>query len=532
MHRSLAVLAGMALAVVAAAVPAQAAPAAGFDLKLKEVTLAPGGSQGDVGILTSARPATVTGASASMEITGDIGNVLLAGNLTPGPCDQTLLKTLGCQIDDLALPAGPKGASFVAGGIVAGPDVVPGATGTLTVTFKADGIAPITRSVRIRVGAPVDLTAGPTADLSAAPGSAFALPLTVSNSGTSTVDGAAMLFTAQDAYESTSNFKNCRYDGGRLTACSFDQTLEPGASYRIVLPERLRHDTYAPDSRYATASWRTAAEFADLDAFLTSGSYKGLGKPGSGAVLSLVRVATAKAQAVQSDPNVGDNSTTITVKTLGKNGLNLVAVGARLTGKAGSTVIAKVGVRNAGPAALDMTNQYHTVLLAVDIPAGSDAASIPRDCAPKINGRLDIQISGGTLGYREYWCQTNQKLAVGQTQIFPIGLRITKVIASATGAIEINKKDSGWDPYYFTDRPKTDNKSAIVLNAPGKPSGGGSGGNGGSDDGNGSGDNGDGGGLPITGPRSLAIGGSGLLVLLAGAGAVLLVRRRRTRFEV
>ena len=530
MHRLLAALAGTALAVLAAAVPAQAAPSAGFDLKIKAVTLAPGGGQDVAGLLTSTRPAEVTGASANLEITGDIGNVLLGGNGTPGPCDQTLQKTLHCFLQDLTVPAGPAGASLGwAGFMVAGADVVPGATGTLTVTFKANGIAPITRSAQIRIGAPVDLAAGPAVDRSVAPGAAFSVPMVVSDDGTSAVDSPAVVFGTADAYESTTKFKNCRYDGPRLKACTFNQTLEPGASYRIVLPMRLRRDTFAPETWYGTATWQTAAEFADLAAFRTDGS---LGKPGTGGVLTLERVLTAKVAPPQGDSNTDNNVQSITVKSLGTNGLNLVAVGARLTGKAGSTVVAKVGVRNAGPAALDMTNQYHTVLLAVDIPAGSDAASIPRNCAPKIDGRLDIQANGGTLGYREYWCQTNQKLAVGQTQIFPIGLRITKVIASATGAIEINKKDSGWDLGYFTaDRPKTDNKSAIVLNAPGKPSGGGSGGNGGSDDGNGSGDNGDGGGLPITGPRSLAIGGSGLLVLLAGAGAVLLVRRRRTRFE-
>lgn len=536
MSRLLAALAGAALAVVCA-VPAQAAPGPGVDFRLQEVTIGPGGLQFATEMFTATAPVAVTGASIALELTGDLDGVLLAGDGHPGgPCGQVLDKKLSCSLDDMSLKPGAAGAAIRYSGAVSADDTaVPGHTGTLTATFTADHIAPITRSVRVRVGAPVDLATDPGTDVSARPGAAFPLPLTVRATGTTAATGTAVVLHAPAAYESAVQFSNCRYQGAQLSACSFDQTLEPGVSYRAAVPMRLRRDTFAPYSWYASATWQTADEFADLDAFLTVGGHHGLGEPGAGGVLRLVPLPAAKAAAPpQADPHETDNVSSITLKSLGSNGLNLVAVGARVTGRAGSTVVAEVGVRNAGPATLDLANSNRTLLLTVAVPPGSTAASVPPECAPLIDGQLDLNAHGGELGHTEYWCLLGDKLAVGQTESVPFGLRITKVIASATGAIEINKAGSDLNQILFTgDAPKTDNKSAIVLNAPGQTGGGGSdnGGTGGNDGDNGNGDGTDGGGLPITGPRSLALGGSGLLLLLAGAGAFLLVRRRRTRFE-
>ena len=53
------------------------------------------------------------------------------------------------------------------------------------------------------------------------------------------------------ALQATGNYRNCRYAQGRVLSCTFDQKLEPGASYRMRLPYKLRKDTLAPATRTA-----------------------------------------------------------------------------------------------------------------------------------------------------------------------------------------------------------------------------------------------------------------------------------------
>nr|BFE67135.1 hypothetical protein GCM10020092_004360 [Actinoplanes digitatis] len=43
--------------------------------------------------------------------------------------------------------------------------------------------------------------------------------------------------------------------------CAFDQTLEPGKTYRVVVPFRSGADTYAPGGVFGQFEWQTKAEY-------------------------------------------------------------------------------------------------------------------------------------------------------------------------------------------------------------------------------------------------------------------------------
>jgi hypothetical protein len=514
-------LAVATLLLAPAAVPAAAAPAANLAVRFRDMTLAPGGSQGLSATVYARRPTPLTNGIVNLRLSDNLTGVLLLGTGTPGPCGQDASKTMQCFLNPITVSPGPAGTSLdFVGYIGAGADAVPGTAGSLSVTLTADNLAPVTTTAVIRIGDGVDLDATAQVELSAAPGASFDVPLRVRNDGPIAADGAAVLLQAPYSFASGPRYRNCLYDGDQLRACTFDQELAPGATYLATLPTRLRSDTYAPSTQHAGMEWMTSDEFADLRTFLTNGNYSGLGRPGTGGVLTLTPAAAAAAAAAQADPDRSDNYASLQVAVTGRQSPNLVAVGARLTGETGDVVTADVGVRNAGPATLDGTQTPSgTVYVFVSIPVGTTAVAVPDTCFPLIDGGITWwDGSGGRPGHRQYQCFAGQVLIAGRSLTFPIRLRITA--ASVTpGVVEVNRPCRGCDNLFVDESPKTDNRAAITVRTPAA----------GSTDGDSQGSGGGaGGGLPITGPGSVTIGGVGLGLLLTGVAVVVLARRRRT----
>jgi hypothetical protein len=495
---------------------AAAAPDPGLQVRFRDMTLAPGGSQGLTATVYARRTTPLTGAAVDLRLSGNLTGVLLLGTGTPGPCGQDASPTMHCDLGSLTAGAGPAGTDLgFVGYIGAGPDAVPGTVGTLSVTFTADRLTPITTTSVVRIGDSVDLDARAEVALSAPPGGPVAVPLQVRNRGTVSGTGSAILLRAPYAVAAGPRFRNCFYDGDQLRACVFDQELAPGTTYAASLPLRLRRDAHAPTTQYTQVEWMTGDEFADLQAFLTNGAYSGLGRPGAGGVLALTRTATVGA-AAQADPDASNNTTNVAISVTGRNTVNLVAVGARLTGRPGDVVTAAVGVRNAGPATLDATQIADgAVFVFVAVPAGTTAVSLPDVCYPLIDGGIDFwNGSGGRPGQRYYQCRADQLLIAGRTQTFPVRLRIDSA-AVKPGAVEVNRPCRGCENLFTGESSTSDNRAAITVTIPSGAAGAGIGGQGG-------------GGLPITGPAPAAIAGAGLVLLLAGAAGVLLTRPRRT----
>ncbi|MCI4063581.1 LPXTG cell wall anchor domain-containing protein [Micromonospora sp. R77] len=391
-----------------------------------------------------------------------------------------------------------------------------GDAGTLKVTMTAAGHDPVSHDAKVRVGESVDLAAGPEVKASAAPGKTFTSPVTVSNVGGATAKGPVVIFYNDYGMNAAKHYSNCTYVGDELRTCRFDEELPVGSTFSASLPYVLGADSYAPGAKYGEIVWMTGSEFEDFQSYLGHHDVT-IGKPGTDGTLALTAVPNkATAQGFQADPRPENNGTNIMVTVTGKNGTDLEALGTSLTGKAGTTVKATVGLRNNGPATLDYSRAGSSITyLSFDVPQGTTAVAVPENCLTR-NG--DNWGEPGEPGHRNYFCYFGSLLKAGESDMVDISLRIDKVVANATGLVKINvtcQCDGG-----FTRDLKPANDTAKVLVNAAAGNGGGNGGEGG----------GDGGTLPITGSSTGLIAGIGVLLLAAGFGGYVVARRRRTRF--
>jgi hypothetical protein len=253
------------------------------------------------------------------------------------------------------------------------------------------------------------LLAGAPQRISAAVGDDFAITLSVTNTGATALNGAGVMLYTGWAFERTEQFANCYYSEDVSTFCSFDQTLEPGKSYRVVLPYRLRADTLAPGSQNSQFGWLTAAELPDQEGRTA----------GTGDTL-LLQEGTKLGESTS-----GSNQS-VDVAVTGTNGVDLVATGDAVSGAAGDQVQAVVGVHNAGPAALE-GNRFGTSAAEVEVtlPTGTSFVSAPDEC-----GRGEDAV--------HYVCAAPRLFKAGATAAWPFTLKINKVVADAAGTVEVN----------------------------------------------------------------------------------------------
>lgn len=252
------------------------------------------------------------------------------------------------------------------------------------------------------------LLAGAAQQISAAVGDDFDVTLSVTNTGATALNGVGVALYPVWGFEPTEQFSNCYYDEGSPKLCTFDQTLEPGKSYRVVLPYRVRADTYAPGSLNGQFEWLTTDELPG----------HGGGTAGAGDALQL-----------QEDGEPGEStagpSQTVDVAVTGTNGVDLVAIGAAVSGVVGDQVQATVGVSNDGPASLDGTRRGESLAeIGVTLPAGTSFVSAP-GC-----GRGDDPT--------QYLCDAPKLFKADTTSTWTFTLKIDKVVADAQGTVVVN----------------------------------------------------------------------------------------------
>ena len=526
-HRSawrlLAGPAAAAAAALALTTPAFAAAAATLDISLADITVGVGAETRIDPVLSADRTVTVTGAAITYQLSGVDGVSLVRPEF--GDCTLTSPTELTCT-DPFELELGPDGTagSFEAGLKAAG-SAVAGATGTLKATFSADGAEPVSTTAQVKVAEAVDLTAGRSTEISVKPGAAFNAELTVTNTGTKVVRGAGVLFYTDYAFETTKRFKNCVYRDDKASGCLFEGNLAPGATYQVTLPYRLRKDTAAPGSDAGEFQWLTAGDYA---AQRPAGGNRA-GTAGTGPELRLQPVAKAKA-APQTDTDPDDNWQSLTVNAKGKQGSDVAAVGAKVSGAAGATVQATVGLRNNGPATIDSSRSGEPASMAVvTVPSGTTVVTVPAGCSLAEDDSVRTNPKAV-----QYACYAGFVFRAGTTVGWKFGLRIDKVVADAKGAVEANPPCQC--SRFSGDLKKSNDKALLVVNPTDAEPGTG-GGDAGDGDGAASGgeDGGTGGGepgLPITGPQGAAFAGAGALLVAAGVAGFLIARKRRTRFEV
>ncbi|WP_433301719.1 LPXTG cell wall anchor domain-containing protein [Actinoplanes sp. CA-030573] len=437
------------------------------------------------------------------ELSDGLEGVRLAGPADNFDCTSSGPTKVSCPIvsEIYVSPAGNREHHAV---ISADPGAN-GETGKITMTFSGGGVKPASLTVDVSVVHGVDLAAGGSQTISVAPGATFGASLEVRNNGDSVVHGAAVTIDTAYAFSARTRFANCLYRDDQPHACVFDQGLEPGVTYQVTLPYRLRRDTYAPSTVAGDFVWRTADGYRNLIKFIEDNGFEGPGTPGTGAKLELKRkVSLAK----QTDTDPGNNSQSLTVNVTGRQGADLAAVGVTASAAAGATITLPVGVRNNGPATLDPP-VGSPVFIVVTFPAGTEVVTTPAGCMEQT-----------PPPHADYACYTSESgpFRAKTTVTWKFRVKVTKVVVNATGTVAVD------DVHDFSkDINEANNVAKIVLN-PAKAGNSG----GGQSEGEGGGS---GGGLPITGPPTSLIGAAGAGLVAIGLAGFLIARRRRTRFE-
>ncbi|MDG4822312.1 hypothetical protein O7635_10660 [Asanoa sp. WMMD1127] len=480
--------AGAALALTTA--PAIAAPEI-VSLSMRDITLADG-HPGMVASATliSAQPVVLD----DVVVTYDFGAVAdLVEVVAPAGADCSLVdKTvLACHRDQVRLGSAPLVGQFDV--LVRAVDGAALGEGPLQLGVEAAGLPFVSAGSWVRVGAGVDLVAGPSTALTRRPGESFTLPLKVDVAGTVAVERPSVYFTETYAFRATRKFTNCLYVLDHIRNCWFDGTFTPGAAYTAVLPFLLGADTAAPGTKGLEATWFTAAEAADYESFLAGHGYSG-GEPGTEGELTLT--GELELLADQADTVPHNNRTGLSVTVAGHNGIDLAALGAAVRGAVGERRPVTVGVRNLGPAAAEQPGG-DVATVEVTIPPGTTATAVPPECAPPGD-----PVAAGVPGAAAYHCKPGALLYPDTSLEFSFELRIDRA-RPADGAIRLTGAGTGG---------AGNDRAAITVNDPATgtdtapPVAGGR--------------------LPITGAPASALLGLGALLILGGLTAVVLARTR------
>jgi hypothetical protein len=361
------------------------------------------------------------------------------------------------------------------------------------------------------VGEAVELPVPAEVSATAAYGEPFDLPVTVRNDGPVAVAGVRVLV---DDFRwmrtGPRRFENCTYVGDELRTCAFDQVLEPGVSYTVTLPLRLADDAQAPSDTTINLQWMTRASFEDYVARLNRFDVP-IGRPGAAGRLSLSAGGTPAApstgDAVQAVTDPAASRSVVKVAITGDNRADLAAIGDRISGPVGAVRTVAVGFRNVGTASVvgyavnDPRLAVQVTNVDIDIPDGTTVVRAPARCAPR-KGLLPDGWRPGAPGARAYRCYTQPDVVVGGSELFRFNLRIDRD-GPAAGAVRINVRcGCKTDSDYANDTNPANDSATIVVSG-----------------------NGD--GLPITGPATGRLVGTGALVLLIGALLLLVARRVR-----
>lgn len=481
--------------------PAAAAPAPPglvVTVATPNLTVAPAteGQQISLSLFTNQRDEVVL-----RDVVLKIDGAALGGAATVAPSSQTGCETEGSVTTCTELRAihvGPEGYGFRSLVVKPTDGAQVGQHGTFTVTISAAGGVRSTATSKVTVGDEVNLTNVRDVTAASRPGGTVTAALGVRNTGTAPIAGADLMMFHDVAIAHAKRHSNCEY-AARVAVCHFNTTLAVGAEYGLAAPLAVHvgADAWAPNQSESEVFWATPA-----DAETWWGGHAPAFTRGTAAPLTLVQTKAGQVTAQgQTDPRPEDNSGALRIDVQGTNQANFVAIGARLQGGAGSIVTARVGVRNDGPASVHFRSGNAVRFIAVDIPNGTKAILVPKDCLPMV-GDDPVWEQRGKPGAARYRCDGTHVFLKGEQLIWEFRLRIDNA-DSAPGKVTtygIQLSDPDLNP--------ADDVAKILINAPG---------------------GGGGGELPNTGTTVLATIASGLLLVVLGGAIFALARGRRAR---
>ncbi|MFJ6088444.1 hypothetical protein ACIQI8_44600 [Streptomyces sp. NPDC092369] len=353
------------------------------------------------------------------------------------------------------------------------------------------------------------------------PGSTFEAPVAFENQGTQTLEKVWLRYTVTQGLDYADVPSNCvRWDIGSYDelparsqmTCEFDQAVEPGVVYA---PEKL------------TLKALDRALYDDLDVAVGDydfGPDEGASRPVRGTAPA-AKLVEQPGSVLTGSSSVGHDYVEARVRVNAVNTADFQVSGARLEGRVGDTLDLQVKFINAGPAwVLVEPGPPVPTRVLIKIPSGTSAVKTP-GCKKPAAGTYDCFVAQG-------WVEEDQ------VNTYSFKLRIDKAVAGAKGSVALNAESR---PY---DVNKANDEADILLDVEGSGSTGGSGsagssgstGGGGTTEGSGGGGGTTGGSgttggdLAATGSGSaLPLAGGAAAVITAGAGTVLLVRRRTAR---
>ncbi|MFJ9721464.1 hypothetical protein ACIRP3_01830 [Streptomyces sp. NPDC101209] len=376
-------------------------------------------------------------------------------------------------------------------------------------------------------GSGTELVLGTTTPLNGVrPGSTFEAPVTLGHTGTKALEKVWLRYTVTKGLDYADVPSNCvRWDihsydelpaRAQLT-CEFDQTVKPGV-------------VYAPEKLMLKALDR--ALYDDLD--VAVGDYdfgpdenaRGPVRGTAPAAKLVERPGSVLTGSGSGNPHYAESR----VRVNAANTADFQVSGARLKGRVGDTIDLQVKFINAGPAwVLVQPGPPVPTRVLIKIPSGTTAVKAP-DCKKPAAGTYDCFVAQG-------WVEE------GQVNTYSFKLKIDKAVAGAKGSVALNAESR---PY---DVNKANDKADILLDVKdsGATGGSGSAGASGSTAGGGTsagpettgnssatGSSGSAsttaGDLAATGSGpALPLAGAAAAAIAAGAGTVLLVRRREVR---
>ncbi|MFD5892435.1 hypothetical protein [Streptomyces sp. NPDC060366] len=361
------------------------------------------------------------------------------------------------------------------------------------------------------------------------PGSPVDLPVTVVNNGATTVEKLWIKYTATRGLAFPEVPSNCQkqYVGAYdemperwIAICAFDEAVKPGVAYTPQKPFAVKAEKHAFDDeiRVTVTDYEPSPD-ENSDPF-----------PGTAPEIELIE-----------SPTGGTGSTDrITVPVTSVNTADYEVTGAALRGKPGDTVTMKATFTNTGPGWVWSKPGTPWTSVLVTLPAGTSVVKPDFYCKAKAK----VYDCGLTTRPQEHL----------ETATFTFKLKIDKKVAGAKGSVALSNRKLPFDPDKANDTaPITLEVTGGEPGATGGTSGsttggpnGGSGSTGGSSGGStgstgstggpssagGAGTATTGGNLAATGSSAtLPIAGAAAAAVVAGAGTVLVVRRRRARHD-
>jgi hypothetical protein len=391
------------------------------------------------------------------------------------------------------------------------------APGQVTVTFwmSSDTETGIKSTASVTIGDSIDLVTEAPRTVQAHAEQHVGVPLKVTNLGSRTVAGMRItLYLSASLLPQT--FDNCSPPeptdviGSQSMVCEFPDLIAPGQAVAL--------DDGSGGFGVDVAGDSPPNEFVYLDAQGLSEA-PAAGAPAtsrpraaSGRKLRLVPAGSSTAVDPPVDNDPADNFSKVTVQVIDSH-RDIEMIGATASGRVGDTVTIKVGLVDNGPAALDnLTNSGYA--FAFLVPKSTQVTDAPLNCASDLAGS-DVPIfAWGRAGGASYLCVQNHGfVAPHSPELLEFTLKIMNVVPNDKGNVATLAQTPAlvWRvPSADDDNPGNDIADVVINPSNTAPAGG---------TGLAS--------LPVTGAPLAVIAMVGGLILVAGAGLVLLSRTRR-----